>query len=207
MSQAVRVKKSSSDVVLEKSLILRLSLEEHASLRRVAAYYIGSLNSVMRNLIMEREAQIWPNAADRPSVLELDREASRAKEEETARTKAWLQKKKNAFQRKEARVKLNLKKLEEGRRRLDERMKEEEKALQAMKEIRAERRARTALMVKEMRNDPKKVAERKLRERIEKALKKQAKELGRPLTEREKWELGKQIRVSVVTGDSKEKNK
>ena len=188
----------SSDEPTIKSLIVRLTEEEHHGLRRLASEFKLSLAQTMRALIREGESRLWPDPLLRPSILELDRDLERVKEEATARTKAWLQRKKNANQRREARARADLQKLRQRDLRLQERIEEEQKALEAMKAYRAERRAKTAAMHRQIKKEAlaKRTLEQESEANLQKAFVQKERFLGRPLTEREKWKMGQELRRS-----------
>ena len=182
-----------------RSTLLPMTEEEHASLRRVSSHLGYSQAETLRILIREKEMVLWPDPSSRPNVLQLDMEEAKKKEQLKKKTEAWRQKKRNAFQRKEARLRQEA---DRARLRKEASEAKERKALLAlskMEKVRAERRDRTEKMRQEVSSEKyeKKETERAEFQRVEKTLLAESMGKKRKLTESEKWALGKKLRGEV----------
>ena len=190
----------------DHGVLIKFTSAEHDTIRRVAAWYGYSLAQTFRLLAREKEKALWPNEQDLPNILQLDMDEKKRKAEAEKKTKNHQQKRLNAFQRKEMKLKQEAERLQIQQEKLKAR---EEKALAGIKQmeaIRAAKRAGTKKMNKEI--DAKALHERESYKEVvldvEVALLREMERLGRKLTESEKWEIGKRVRANVSVEIEKE---
>ena len=179
------------------TVIFKLTKEEHEDLRRIAHHLRLSVSHTCRTLIQERAASLWPNKDEAPNVHELNMMKEQRVVAAVKKTADWIQRSRNAFQKKEHKLRkevaLAKKKLQK------EREEVAQVKLKEMEDIRADKRAASRKMYREI--EAKKLRARKMEKEsvrdVELALSKESARLGRALTESEKWTIGNQVRSSV----------
>lgn len=181
----------------DKAIQIKLTPEEHDALRRVAGHFCYSLAQMLRILVKERDAQLWPDKSMRPNLLELDMADNKKKDEAREKTEKWIQRKRNAQQAKEAKYRQELKRVEDHQKRIDERKK---KALIKLNEMEVRRAALvegTKKMNQQLADEAfvKRQIEKEAIVDVEYALNREESRLGRSLTQTEKWTVGNRVRA------------
>lgn len=183
----------------DKSFLMKLTPGEHDSIRRVASWYGYSMSHTVRILIRERERALWPNEDDMPNLLQLDMDASKRKEEAARKTDKWIQKRRNALQRREEKLRQEVEWAQTQQAKLKAREDKASSGVKELEKIRADKRAGTRQMRRVV--DAEQLNSREtLKENIadvEVALLDESIRLGRPLTDSEKWEVGKRVRTHI----------
>lgn len=180
-----------------KAVLIRLTPEQHDTIRRVAGHFQCSLAETFRDLATQKEAELWPDKSTRPNIIELDMADRKKKEELIESTHNWTQRRRNAIQRKEAKYRQELQRVEERQREIDVRKQKAEIKLREMEEIRAERVAGSEKMYSLLAEE-RFVAREMAKETIvdvECALQSYQAKVGRKLTETEKSEIGNRVRA------------
>lgn len=182
-----------------RAILFKLTTAEHNDLRRLAHNFGYSVSHTCRMLIKERVETLWPNIDDRPNVLELDIEDKKLKSAAKKKSDGWVQRSKNAFQRKEMKFRQEVEWAKEKQKKLKEREEIASAKLKELEDIRAVKRAGTRKMYREI--DAQKLRAHKIEKEsfddVHKELAKEVVRLGRPLTESEKWAIGNRVRASV----------
>ena len=179
-----------------KAVLLKFTVEEHDTLCRVANYLGYSLSQTMRLVMKEKELSIWPDG-EFPSVYELDADKRKAKIDAQNRTKNWTQRRANAAQAKEARIRKDIQRLEEISRKKELQKIALVQELASIEEVRAKKRAATKSLYREIDRNQLNAREtlKEIGTDVEIELMREAERLGRKLTESEKLAVGTAVRA------------
>ena len=182
-----------------RTILFKMTTEEYDNLRRVAKHLGYSLSHTCRMLIEDRVASLWPNKDDRPNILEMDMEKEQRKISAIEGTARWIQRSRNVTQKKEMKLRQEAEWAKEKQAKLKAREEAALAKLNGVEATRAIKRAGSRKMYREI--DAEKLHAHKTEKEsfndVTKALSKEAKRLGRPLSESEKWAIGNEIRASV----------
>ena len=181
----------------DKPFLLKLTPDEHDTIRRVAHWYGYSLSQTYRILAREKENLLWPDKLTRPNVLELDIDAKKRKAEAKNKTDKWVQRRRIALQRKEAKLRKEVVWAQAQQAKLKEREEHALTQVKQMEAIRSEKSAGTKKMYKEIthQNLTNHEAQKESETDVSVALIHEMNRLKRPLTETEKWEIGNRVRI------------
>lgn len=186
-----------------RTILFKMTTAEYDNLRRVAHHLGYSMSHTCRMLIEDRVASLWPNEDERPNVLEMDIEKEQRKVAATEATARWIQRSRNATQKKEMKLRQEAEWAKEKQAKLKAREEAILAKLNGVEATRAIKRAGSRKMYREI--DAEKLHAHKVQKEmfndVTKALAKEALRLGRPLSESEKWEIGKGVRASVGGAD------
>ena len=185
--------------VRNKAVALKFSQSEYDTVRRVAQYLGYSLSQTIRLVMKEKEQSIWPDEDSLPHMSELDSDKRVAKAAAEEKTRKFVQRRKNALQKRSAYVKNQLRLVQEKLEKKENKRKLLAAELAEIERKRIQRKVGTKKMYREI--DAEKLHARKMEKEafadVMLALSDESKRLGRALTESEKSLIGNRVRASV----------
>lgn len=180
-----------------KGVLFKFTEDEYATVRRVAHHLGYSLAQTMRLVMKEKELSIWPDGKF-PPVYEIDADKRKAKIAAERRTKSWSQKRANALQAKEARIRKEIQRVNESALKKEVQRAALVQELTSIEDVRAKRRGLSKKMYREI-GEVQLNAREMLNESVadvEIELLREAEQLGRKLTENEKSFIGSAVRAA-----------